>query len=73
MLSKIVDDVEALGPLGIIDAANIDQHLEEAFRIVAQEGEQPRHRIALHRDHQLVMRDRGPGHVLRESGRNVIA
>ncbi len=48
---QVVDDVEPLGPFGIIDAADVDQDLEQAFRIVAQEGEQSRHRLALHRNH----------------------
>src|SRR6185437_573275 len=55
---EVVDDVEALGPLGIIDAADIDQHLEEAFRIVAQKSEQPRDRGALDRHRELAMPDR---------------
>ena len=36
---QVVDDVEPLGPLRIVDAAEVDQLVELAVRMVAQEGQ----------------------------------
>ena len=51
---QVVDDLEALRPLGIVDAADVDELLEPAVRIVAQEGEHADDRLAPRHDRELV-------------------
>src|SRR5688572_27160120 len=54
---QMIDDLEALLPLGIIDAANVDEAAEAAFRIVAQELHRARQLLARHVKRELAMGD----------------
>src|ERR1041384_7313648 len=51
---QIVDDVEALLALGPIDAADVDELLEQAARIVAQESEERDDPVRRRLEHQLA-------------------
>ena len=44
---EIVDDLEAQRPVGIVDAANVAEHGEAAFRVVAQKLQDPGQGFAL--------------------------
>ena len=55
----MIDHVEPLAALGIVHAANIDQRLEEAERIVPQEADEFEQRPALDGKGQLAMADMG--------------
>src|SRR5947207_683249 len=44
---QIVDNIEALWPVGIVDAANIAEDAEPAFRVVAQKAQHFEHCFAL--------------------------
>ena len=46
---QVVDDIEARLAVGIIDAANVAEQREAAFRVVAQESQHPQQRLALDR------------------------
>src|SRR6185369_16081741 len=66
---QIVDDVEALLALGPVDAADIDQLLEQAARIVTQEGQQRDQLVWRRLKHQLAQpyirgNDRASGRLL---------
>jgi hypothetical protein len=50
----VIDHLEALGPCRIVDPANVDQHLEQALRVVAQGGERRHDLLAPHRHGQLA-------------------
>ena len=54
---QVVDDLEALGPIGIVDPADIDQQLKEAVAVVAQEGQQADDAVGVGPHDQLVVAD----------------
>jgi hypothetical protein len=54
---QVVDDLKALRPLGIVDAANVDQRPEVATRVVAQEAQQAEQRIGRRPQNQLAEDD----------------
>src|SRR5688500_1737093 len=54
---QMIDDLEALVPHGIIDAANVDETAEAALRIVAQELHRARQLLARQLERHLAMGD----------------
>src|SRR5262249_9074309 len=54
---EIVDHLEALGPVGIVDAAEVDHDLEKTLRIVTQEGHDADDVVTLHAEDELVVGD----------------
>ena len=51
---QVIDHLEALLALRIVDAAQIDQHLEPTVRLVAQIGQYPHDRAGLDQEGQLA-------------------
>jgi len=70
---EVVHNIESRRPVRPIDAANIDQLLELALRIVAQEHQQADQRVARRRHRQLVMGDLGSPREVRRRGDDIIA
>ena len=52
----MIDHFEARLALRIVDAADVDQHLEQAVRLVTQEDQDPGDRGGLHAQGQLPAR-----------------
>src|SRR5262249_2386649 len=59
---EVVDDLEALGPVGVVDAAEVDHDLEKTLWIVAQEGHDADDLVALDAENELTVDDLGTEH-----------
>jgi hypothetical protein len=70
---QVIDDLEAVGARRVVDAADVDQHLETATRIVAQEGQSLDHAVARHRHVELTVRQAGATHRPWQGVRDVFA
>jgi hypothetical protein len=54
---EVIDHVEALLASRIIDAADVDEGIEQAARIIAQEGQHAHDVVARHQDRQFAVGD----------------
>ena len=52
----MIDELEAVGPLRIVDASEVDQLLELAFRVVAQADQRLDDLVARDGDREFVER-----------------
>src|SRR5512137_1437410 len=68
---EIVDDLEPLGAVGIVDAAEIDQHGEATFWVVTQEGHDADDPFASYCDDELAVENLSADHIMRQRRRYV--
>jgi hypothetical protein len=54
---QVIDDVESIGTPRIVHAADVDQAVEQAARLIAQIAQEARHLLALDGDGELAKRD----------------
>ena len=69
---QVIDDLEALLALGVVDAAEIDQLLELALRLVAQVAQHALDRAGLHAERQLAAHQGGVEQNVAERRRDLL-
>ena len=68
---QIVDDLETLRPVRVVDTAQIAQQIEAAFRVIAQQAENPDQILPLDTTGQFAMADFARQHRAGQGRRDV--